>query len=82
MVSADRLNHGPAELVVALPVSAVDRGIASHVPIERSEGRGESYVVCERPFSVSRGRLRLRIGRVGSTVMNDVARYLRVLLEL
>ena len=77
VVSTDEFNHGPAELLLALPVSSSSKGIPSHVPIDE-----ESFVMCEQLLCLSRARLRRRVGRVPKSALTSVSRYLRVLLEL
>src|SRR3954470_784767 len=37
IVSHDRLNRGPAGLVVAVPITGTARGIATHVPVTPPE---------------------------------------------
>ena len=84
VVSADTFNQGPAELLIAVPVTSVMKGIPSHVAIaaEASGLERDSYAVCEQVRCVSRGRLHRRLGRAPHPVMDAVARWLRVLLEL
>ena len=55
VVSADPFNHGPAELVMAVPVTPTERGIPSDVPLDAA-----SFAVCERLVCLSRARLRRR----------------------
>ena len=77
VVSADPFNHGPAELVLAVPVRSGARGIPSDVPLD-----GESFAACERVMSLSRARLRRRVGRASPDALRTISRYLRVLLEI
>lgn len=84
VVSADTFNHGPAELLMAVPVTSVSKGIASHVAIARATSGldRDSFAVCEQVRCISRARLHHRIGRVPRLVLYAVGRWLRVLLEL
>lgn len=77
VVSTDAFNHGPAELVMAVPVTTAARGIPSDVPVD-----DDAFAVCERLLYLSRARLRRRVGRAPAGALAAVSRYLRVLLEL
>jgi mRNA interferase MazF len=84
VVSSDTFNHGPAELLIALPITSVAKGIASHVAIP-SGASGldqDSYAMSEQPRCIGRSRLRHRMGRAPRSVMREVSRWLRVFLEL
>jgi mRNA interferase MazF len=84
VVSADRFNHGPAGLVVVLPLTTRDKGIPLHVPIEPPEGGAteRSFVKPEDVRSISIERLAERRGRVSRATLDVVDRRLRVLLDL
>jgi mRNA interferase MazF len=83
-VSTNRFNHGPAELVVVLPITSVDKRIAFHVAVGPPEGglAHPSFVKPEDVRSVSRERLTRRLGEVSSATMQTVETRLRVLLDL
>lgn len=59
VVSVDLFNHGPAGLIVVLPMTSTDRRIPMHVPIDPPEGgvRHRSFVKCEDVRAVSTARL-------------------------
>jgi mRNA interferase MazF len=84
VVSADRFNHGPAGLVIVLPLTSRDKGIPLHVAVTPPEGgvRVPSFVKPEDVRSVSRERLARRRGRVAGGTMRAVETSLRVLFEL
>ena len=84
VVSTDRFTHGPAELVIVLPLTKVGKGIPSHVPILRTESGldYDSYVICEQVRCIARERLVRRIGRAPGPALARVATVLRVLLEV
>lgn len=84
VVSVDPFNHGPADLVVVLPVTTVAKGIPFHVPVQPPEAglRQLSFVKCEDIRSVSRARLRDRWGSVRAETMAAVEDRLRILLGL
>jgi mRNA interferase MazF len=77
VVSTDAFNHGPAELVMAVPITTAVRGIPSDVPVD-----DDSFAVCERLLCLSRARLRRRVGRAPAAALAGCSKYLRVLLEL
>ncbi|MBI4520243.1 MAG: type II toxin-antitoxin system PemK/MazF family toxin [Gemmatimonadetes bacterium] len=84
VVSTDKFNHGPAELVIVLPVTTVSKDIPSHVAIARTDSGldHDSYVICEQVRCVSRERLSRQIGLAPLQAMQRVSVLLRVLLEL
>ena len=84
VVSVDTFNHGPAELVVVVPLTTTARGIPLHIPVNPPEGgvRQPSFIKCEDVRAVSRGRLTDRWGSVVSSTMAAVEERLRVLLDL
>jgi mRNA interferase MazF len=84
IVSADPLNHGPAGLVIIVPLTTRERGIPFHVRIDPDEGglRQVSFAKCEDVRSVAAERLMGRIGRVSPGTMEQVEEGLRILLNL
>ena len=64
MVSVDLFNHGPAGLVVLLPITSKARGIPFHVELTPPEGglKSRSFVKCEDVRSVAQERLIRRHG--------------------
>jgi mRNA interferase MazF len=84
VLSANKFNHGPAELVILCPITKVSKGIPSHVGItpEDSGLDHESHIICEQVRCVSKQRLRERIGQASPPVMERVSVLLRVLLEI
>jgi mRNA interferase MazF len=85
VVSADRFNDGPAELVVIVPITSKSKGILWHVPVKPAGTTGlrtESYVMVEAVRCVSRERLGKRMGEVQPDTMGEVEERLRILLEL
>ena len=84
VISVDAFNHGPADLVVVLPVTSKAKGIPFHVPVAPPEGgiRQSSFIKCEDVRSVSRSRLRERWGTVTSDTMAAVEDRLQILMGL
>jgi mRNA interferase MazF len=84
IVTVDRFNHGPAGLVVVLPITTREKGIPFHVLIDPPEGglTKRSFVKCEEPRCISKDRLVEYIGDVISSTLEAVSGYLRILLDL
>lgn len=84
IVSADDLNTGPAELVIALAISSTDRGVVWHTTVHPPEGglRMVSFVKCEDIRSISKQRLGRRLGAVSGDTMAQVELSLQRLLGL
>lgn len=84
VVSVNRFNHGPAGLVIVVPLTSRTKHSSSHVPIEPPEGgvRRSGFAKCEDVRSISADRLKDRWGTVTEATMNAVALRLRVLLGL
>lgn len=84
VVSVDRFNEGPAELVVVIPITTQAKGIPFHVDVRPPEGGLDrpSYVKCEDVRSVSKERLSRRLGRVTLETLTEVDDRLRILLGL
>ena len=85
VVSADPINQGPADLVVAIPFTTRARGIPTHVEVRPPDGglREISFVMCEQIRSLALERLGPRpFGRVPATVLSSVENRLRLLLAL
>lgn len=84
VVSANPFNHGPAGLVVVVPLTTRHRRIPLHVPVEPPEGgvRETSYAKCEDVRSISVERLTKPWGPVTPATMAAVEDRLRILLDL
>lgn len=82
VVSVDAFNHGPADLIVVLPITSKYRGIPFHVKVNPPEGNldKESYVKCEDIRSISKTRLEKPIGEVFNNTLNKVEDRLKILL--
>jgi mRNA interferase MazF len=84
VVSDDRFNHSRAHLVIVLPITSTERGIASHVRIDPPEGglKAVSFIKCEDVRSISKQRLQSRWGRVSAKTLATVEDRLRILMNL
>jgi mRNA interferase MazF len=84
VVSVDKFNHGPADLVIVLPITSKNKNQPLHVPIRPPDGGLSvlSFIKCDDVRSVSKQRLRQPYGKVSAQTMADVERRLRILLNL
>ena len=84
VVSVDLFNHGPAGLVVLLPLTSIGKGIPFHVELNPPEGgvKVKSFIKCEDIRSVAKERLSRRWGMVSGTTLTAIEDRLRILLGL
>lgn len=84
VVSVDPFNHGPAGLVVVLPIISKHKGIPLHVPVTPPDGglKQPSYIKCEDIRAVSKDRLVRRLGSIPEDVLAAVEQRLRLLLGI
>lgn len=84
VVSVDPFNHGPAGLVVLLPLTSIAKGIPFHVEINPPEGgvKVKSFIKCEDVRSVAKERLSQRWGKVSASTLTAIEDRIRILLGL
>jgi mRNA interferase MazF len=84
VISVDKFNHGPAELIVVLPITSKYRGIPFHVKVTPPEGNlnKQSFIKCEDIRSISKIRLEKPIGKVLNNTLSQVEDRLEILLGL
>ena len=84
IISEDIFNHGPADLVIVLPITSTRRGVPSHAPISPPEGglKVPSFILCEAVRSISKERLVKRFGTVSPGTLDAVEDRLRILMGL
>ncbi len=84
VLSVDRFNHGPAGLVVVLPLTSKAKGIPFHVQVSPPEAglKKPSFVKCEDVRSLSKERFSRRRGRASTQTMAAIEDRVRILLGL
>ena len=84
VVSVDLFNHGPAGLVLLIPITTRAKGIPFHVEVHPPEGgvKEKSFIKCEDIRSIAKERLYQRLGAVFPVTLADVEDCLRILLNL
>jgi len=84
VVSVDKFNHGPAGLIVVLPMTSKDKKQPIHFPVKPPEGGLStlSFVKCEDIRSVSKQRLKQFYGTISPQTMTEVEKRIRILLNL
>jgi mRNA interferase MazF len=84
VLSVDKFNHGPADLVIVVPITKTKRSIPTHVMVPAGEAglTFESYIKCEDLRSISKDRLVRHMGDVTYPRIESVQRYVRLLLGL
>jgi mRNA interferase MazF len=84
IMSIDGFNHGPAGLIVAIPLTTKRKGIPWHVAVSRGEAglQYDSFIKCEDVRSISTDRLLRRWGIISDAALRQVEDRLRILLGL
>lgn len=84
IVSVDRFNQGPAQLVIVLPITKQDKRIPSHVPVKRGAAglTVDSWIKCEDIRSISTRRLTRYRGSLDHQALRDCMKIVQILLGL
>lgn len=84
ILSVDKFNHGPADLVIVVPITKVQKGIPTHVPVPMGEGGldVDSFIKCEDLRSISKERLTRYRGGLTYPRIEQVQLIVRILLGL
>jgi mRNA interferase MazF len=84
VMSVDLFNHGPAGIVVIIPMTTIAKGIPFHVGVEPPEGGLDrpSFIKCEDIRSITKARLVKPLGKVTEDTLAEVEDRLRILLDL
>lgn len=84
IVASNEYLESVPNLVIALPVTTVDRGWPHHVRLggESLELRKPSWALTEQPRAISRDRLSRSAGHVDAACMTEIDQWLRDFLYL
>ena len=84
IVSVDKFNQGPAELVIAVPLTTKGKGMPVHVAVGPPEAglTQPSFIMCDQIRTIAKERLLKWMGRVSSATLTAVEDNLRILLDL
>ena len=84
VLSTDKFNLGPADLIIVLPISSVAKGIPLHVEINPPEGgvKQRSFIKCEAIRSIDKVRLLELMGHVRDRTLEQVEDRIKILLDL
>lgn len=76
ILSNNFFNYGPSGVVIIIPITSVNKGVLSHVPITPPQGglAVNSYAVCEQIRAISKSRL---LNRIGFLTDEDVMRKIQ-----
>jgi mRNA interferase MazF len=83
VISGNRYNALPSNLVIILPITSRDRNIAFHLRVSPPEGglRTVSYVLADQPRAVSTSRLMERWGTVTRHTLQEARDLVRMFLD-
>lgn len=79
IVSSNIWNKIRSGLVIIVPLTSVSKDILTHIRIDPPEGglKTTSFALCEQIRSISKERLKKRLGIVQSrTIMNDIRTWI------
>lgn len=84
VLSVDKFNHGPADLVIVLPITSKNKCQPLHVEVTPPEGglKLTSFVKCDDIRSISKQRLKQCYGAHSPQTMAEVENQMRILLNL
>jgi mRNA interferase MazF len=84
VLSIDKFNHGPAELVIVLPITSKNKNQPLHVAVTPPEGGLSlpSFIKCDDIRSVSKQQLKRFCGTVAAQTLAEVERRMKILLQL
>ncbi len=84
ILSVDRFNNSPAELIIVLPITTKVKAIPSHIEVSAGEAnlKHRCFIKCEDIRSISKERLLSFIGVASVETMKKVEDTVRILLGL
>lgn len=86
ILSVDKYNNGPADLLIILPLTTKKKLIPSHLEVKLSGQKELSYIMCDQIRCISKERLVIKnhraekIAVVDERTLEDIERCLKVLL--
>lgn len=80
IISDNLFNHGPAEMVIVIPITSKNKGIPTHVELEREYLSLKSYIKTEDIRSIPTARLIKKIGIVNEEILSQVEQRIKFLL--
>ncbi len=80
IISDNLYNHSLAGMVIVLPITSKNKGIASHIMVDYDFLQFVSYIKTEDIRAVSIQRLSKKLGQVDSNVLEIAEEYLKMLL--
>jgi mRNA interferase MazF len=83
VISNDLFNRTPHSFCILVPLTRIERGVPSHVPIDPPEGglQVRSFILCEQVKSLSVSRLQRRIGMVDQSTVERVQAIVRRFID-
>jgi mRNA interferase MazF len=84
VLSVNKFNHGPADLVIVLPMTTKRKNIPTHVLVPKGEAglNEDSYIKCEDVRSISKDRLVRHMGDVTYPRIEQAQMLVGVLLGI
>lgn len=86
ILSHDKLNHGPGEIVIVVPITTRHRPEMDKFRVQISPPDGglpqTSYAIPEQIRALSTSRLLTRFGRLGAEKVAEIEDLVRVVLNL
>lgn len=84
IVSHDELNSSPSGLVTVVPVTSTIRGLPLHIVMPKGTAglTIDSVALCDQVRTISKTRMRRKIGTVPQDVMVQIEDRLRIHLDL
>jgi mRNA interferase MazF len=82
VLSVDKFNHGPAGLVIVLPITSKAKGIPFHIQLDPPEAglKQKSFIKCEDIRSIAKERLIKKWGTVKANTLISVEDSLKIIL--
>jgi mRNA interferase MazF len=84
VLSIDKFNQGPAELVIVLPITSKNKQQPLHVAVLPPEGGLSllSFIKCDDIRSISKQRLKRFCGTITPQTLAEVEKRMKILLRL